>query len=385
MIEIELEKFETEGYLILRNVVPVGIMDGLRESAEKVLHKRWPDGIEEDNFQPMIHGLERYVDEETADLIEFCYNEEILEANRKLFRAEQIAPAAIFMMNNPVADHGPWWWHRDVSPLGSKGPLEGLQMDNIANGPVILHWNVALYDDDVYWVVPGSHLRPNTEAENEQLSAVPHTYANGQRPQGEKRHEPLPGSVCADLKAGDAVINYLELFHWGSNYSPKLRRTYHIGYRSFGARFYYEGYRRDLEFARFMSPRVQEMLQQFQHLYDEECDAVERAFRGIIDRDEGSFRAALVQLHPAEKARFVCVVHLCRIAQEMETGGWPEYADRFDKGEKKTLWDRFRALDQALMADEEQWFPGFQIKGPSRYRLNEMPPAFDTDKFVASW
>jgi hypothetical protein len=41
-----------------------------------------------------------------------------------------------------------------------------------------MHWNVALYDDEVLWVVPGSHLRPNTDEENRQLAAVDHHYGN---------------------------------------------------------------------------------------------------------------------------------------------------------------------------------------------------------------
>ena len=386
MIAVDVEKFNRDGYLILPQIVPPSLLDSLRESAEVALERRWPEGIPPETFQPMIHGLQGYVDEDTADLIEFCFREDVLQANRELMGTPVVGPAAIFMMNNPVVEHGPWWWHRDVSPLVTKGPLEGLIWGNRAHGPVVLHWNVALYDDDVYWVVPGSHDRFNTDDENRQLSAVPHGYGNGQLPQGEKRHEPLPGSVCADLRAGDAIVNFLELYHWGSNYSPKLRRTYHIGYRTFaGPRFFYEGYSRSWDNAEFLSPRAQGLLKKFAELYDEECDQVEAVFRAAIEGDSRTFLQSLARLHPGEEARFTCAVHLCRIAEEMTAGRQEEFLDRFTENEVAVLWLRFQALDAALLTDGEQWVPGFQIKAPTRRRLNELPPNFGLEELIASW
>ena len=386
MIAVDVDRFNREGYLILRQVVPPDQLEALRESAEVVLKKRWPDGIPPETFQPMIHGVQSYVDVNTANLVEFCFREDVLQANRDLMRTPVVAPSAIFMMNNPVVDHGPWWWHRDVSPLVTKGPLEGLIRGNRAHGPVGLHWNIALYDDDVYWVMPGSHDRFNTDEEDRQLSAVDHHYGNGQLPQSEKRHEPLPGSVCADLKTGDAVVNLQETYHWGSYYGPKLRRTYHIGYRTFaGPRFFYEGYTRSWQNAELLSPRAQQLLRECAQLYDEECNVVEAVFRAAIAADRAAFLAEVARLHPGEEARFVCAIHLCRIAQEMTQGRWEEFGDRFTGEEVATLWRRFEALDAALLTEQDQWVPGFQIKGPTRYRLNELPPGFGFDELVASW
>jgi len=44
----------------------------------------------------------------------------------------------------------------------NEGPSQGLQEDFMANGPAVLQMNIAVYDDKVLWVVPGSHKRPNT-------------------------------------------------------------------------------------------------------------------------------------------------------------------------------------------------------------------------------
>jgi hypothetical protein len=205
-------------------------------------------------------------------------------------------------------------------------------------------------------------------------------------PRGEKRHEPLPGSLCADLKAGDAIVNFLELYHWGSNYGPKRRRTYHIGYRTFaGPRFFYEGYSRNWENAHYLSDRAQRLLRDCSELYDEECDLVEAVFRAAIAADVPAFFANLSRLHPGQEARFVCAIHLCRIAQEMAAGKQEEFLNRFTEAEVAELWDRFASLDAALTTEQEQWVPGFQIKGPSRYRLNELPPDFGLEELVASW
>ena len=67
-------------------------------------------------------------------------------------------------------------------------PLEELQMDLLENGPKYLQWNIPLYDDDVLWVVPGSHRRINTEEENRQLLENPRI--------------PLPGGIPAETQSG---------------------------------------------------------------------------------------------------------------------------------------------------------------------------------------
>ena len=382
----DVGEFIDQGYVVVRGAVPPELLEPLRQSTECLVRRQWPGGIPVDLFQPWVKGVERAVDRSTSNLVDFFISDRIRGVASQLMGGVEAAPSATFLMCNPVRDFGPWWWHRDVSPLGTKGPLQGLQMDTRANGPVHLHWNIAFYDDDVLWVVPGSHLRPNTEAENRQLAAVPHGYANGQLPQGEKRHEPLPGSVCVDLKAGDGVINHLELLHWASYYGPdKLRRTYHIGFRTFeGPRFFYEGFERNVDFAANLSPQSRSRFEHWLRLYRKECNVVETAFRALIDVDVESFHTALATLHPGEEARFVCVIHLCRIAQRMYESADEEFGTRFSRSEIDTLWRRFGALDDALRTDEEQYLPGLQIVGPSHCNLYDMPD-MDLEGFVASW
>ena len=121
-------------------------------------------------------------------------------------------------MCSPVRDHGTGGhrgWHRDLYPPFS-APVQAYAEDILENGPRYVQWNIPLYDDDVLWVMPGSHNRLNTAEENRLLA-------------GDER-VPFPGGVQTDLKAGDGVVYILPILHWGSRYDRTLRRTLHGGF-----------------------------------------------------------------------------------------------------------------------------------------------------------
>ena len=159
------------------------------------------------------------LDAQTAQTIEIWLHENLHGVSSELLGLEDAGVTEMMMMCNPVRDHGPAAWHRDFSPYYC-APLQGYTEDIIENGPRYIQWNVPLYDDDVLWVVPGSHLRPETEEETRQLLKDPRV--------------PLPGAQQVELKAGDAVVYTNILLHWGSIYTAKLRRTVHFSYRAFG-------------------------------------------------------------------------------------------------------------------------------------------------------
>ena len=60
-------------------------------------------------------------------------------------------------------------------------------------------------------VVPGSHRRPNTDAENAQLLEDVHSQIS-------------PEALQVKLKAGQGALYTNTILHWGSNYTSKLRR-----------------------------------------------------------------------------------------------------------------------------------------------------------------
>ena len=178
-IKVDAAQFMEDGFLILRNVIDPGQFAALRSGVEILVQRKWPDGIPDGHFQPMM-GVRDYVDESTGHVMELLLQENMLGVARQLMpRAGFVAPAYTFMILNPLTDKGPWFWHRDMNPP-REGPLQGLQEDFMANGPAVLQMNIAVYDDKVLWVVPGSHKRPNTDAENAQLASVPHGYGHRQ-------------------------------------------------------------------------------------------------------------------------------------------------------------------------------------------------------------
>lgn len=385
-MEPDRQKFIDDGYVIVQQVISPDMLEPLRDSFEQVVHREWPDGVPDGHFQPRIYGWTRHVDESNINAAELLYHDNTFGVVQQLMQTPDVGLVGDYLMCNPTENHGPWFWHRDFSPV-NEGPLQGVQMDFMACGPVYVQWNIALYDDDVFWVVPGSHRRANTGEENRQMAAVPHSYVHGQLPQGDKRHEPLPNSLRVDLKAGDGVVYNNSLLHWGSNYSSKLRRCIHLGYRGFNtSRYFHQGFGRELPvYMKHLPPKFSTYYQRLLQLHDHECNTVENIFRAVLDKDEVALRQHLAILHPGEATRFVCLIHLCKFAQHMAEGKDNEYGPRFTDKEAKTIWQRFGPLDDALQTDTEQYMPGFLARGPSRYRFYDLPVDFGIDEFVAGW
>lgn len=100
------------------------------------------------------------MDKATDNTVQFCLHQNTLGVSQKLMSATDVAVTLMALMCSPVKDHGPASWHRDIDPV-HQAPLNGVQMDMMANVPGYLQWNIPLYDDNVFWVVPGSHCRPN--------------------------------------------------------------------------------------------------------------------------------------------------------------------------------------------------------------------------------
>ena len=239
-------------------------------------------------------------------------------------------------------------------------------------------------------LVPGSHRRFNTEEEDRQLLADPHV--------------PLPGGMQVELHGGGRVVYSLPIMHWGSNYSPSLRRTIHGGYSN-------HTYYPDLSYTRYLSPPDREKLERWDQRSGQMNDHTESALRAAINQDAAGFREGLEKLQPGrgEKSKLLATVFLCKAAyfinllkhpdregvlpdlRRRSTQGhhstlnWgPAFADRFTRAESEVLWERSEPLDARLQADEEHFAPGF-LSGPMRYYFNEMPADLDVEAFMSSW
>ena len=404
-MKVDRTQFMEEGYLVFREVIPPEELDSLRESYELMVSRQrelWsrerapndpPGGVWETSAQPRLllgrDPLAGHVDEKTASAIEIWAHENMQGVSSELLDTEDAGVTEMMLMCNPVKDRGPATWHRDHHPIDT-APLQGYIDDIVETGPRYVQWNLSLYDDSVLWVLPGSHLRVNSEAENEQLLADPKV--------------PLPGAVQTHLNAGDGVVYILPILHWGSNYSKKMRRTIHGGFAN------YTHYPAS-DYLDYLSPEVQEKFDRWNARSNEMKTWCEEALRATIEKDATAYHTALEKLHPerGEKAKMLSTVFLCKAAcfvalthgyeladlpDELKNRGkgphpitlnWgPPFAERFTKEEASVLWDRFKPLDALLKTDEELYLPGFQ-SGPMHYYFNEMPADFGVADFIKTW
>ena len=379
-MEIDRAAYLRDGYVILRCMTPPELLDTLRDSFEHLVRRQYPDGLASGRppWQPRVFDFDQFFEPSSAAAAEFCVHDNVMETTRRLLQVETAGLCYLYLMGNPARDYGPWFWHRDHSHY--HGPLLGMQQDFVQNGPDHLQWNIALYDDDVFWVVPGSHIRRNTEAEDRQLAAIPHCYAQRDEPApGSPRHTPLPGSLSVDLKAGDGVAYDTMLLHWGSNYTSRLRRCIHIGTRGLRARRYYHDYCDSDNIAPYLSAPKRREFEQARRLYREEQERLHATLRAIVERDEAGFWEGLAFLHPG--IRMCGLIKLGILVRNMREQPDPPMGAEFTQ----SLWQRFASLEEALKVEGGDYQPSFQLRERIPYRVYEMPEGYDTDDFVAGW
>ena len=329
------------------------------------------------------------LDRETAPAVEGWLEEHIRGVRSTLLDEPTAAVTQMMMMCSPVRDHGPAQWHRDLHPIDT-APLQGYIDDIVEAGPRYVQWNIPLYDDSVLWVVPGSHLRFNTPEENAVMGADP--------------CQPVPSGVQTHLEAGDGVVYILPILHWGSNYSPLLRRTAHGGFST------HTGID-DLSFIQHLSQQAADTFEGFVEQSNDMRQHTESALRAVIAGNGRAYTEALDGLHRqrGEKGRILSTVFLCKTALSIRlykeppfpeipedldrrirgahpiTLNWgSEFGDRFTASEAEALWERFAPLDTLLRTAEEQFVPGFQ-SDPMSYHFNDMPSNYATSDFIASW
>ena len=404
-MQINRDQFLEDGYLVLKQIIPSDQLDDLRISYEHLVEKqkviwsteRSPEapygGVWETAAQPRLllqqSPLADLIDQQTASAVEIWLHPNTQGVSSKLLGLPNAAVTEMMLMCNPVSDRGPAAWHRDIHPIDT-APLQGYIDDIIETGPRYVQWNIPLYDDDVLWIVPGSHLRPNTDQENSQLRADPRV--------------PLPDGIQTHLKAGDGVIYITPILHWGSNYSSKMRRTIHGGFSN------HTQYP-NLDFVEHLTTPGQQMFENWDSRSIEMQNHTESALRAAIKQDRHNYYSNLEKLSPGRKekgkilttiflSKAVCFINLNKnpnfegVSDDLRqkapnahptTLNWgAEFADRFSLEEARILWDRFKIIEAKLQADEEHFYPGFQ-SGPMRYFFNQMPTDFNVADLVASW
>ena len=395
-------QFLRDGFLVVRDAIPSPELKSLRTSYETLLDRQrdvWrqerspgdpPGGLWDTAAQPRLRGCENFVDSETADAVELWLSEPILGTARQLIDSD-VGVTGMYMMCNPTYDYGPANWHRDIHPI-DLGPMEQMQKALIESGPTYIQWNIPLYDDDVLWVVPGSHIRLNTEEETRSLLT--------------DNRVPIPGGVQVALQAGDVLVYINYILHWGSSYRREpRRRTIHGGHTIYPNWI-------DLGFTQHLSDESRRLFEDWSARTVELKNDTERALRSVLDSDAAAYAKALKALRPStgSATQVQLTIWLCKAAMHIHnlkrmdydrlpdefvtraasphpiTLNWgPEFAERFSKLEADTLWDQFGFVeDRLLAADGEDFAPGYQSRAIPYY-LESLPNEFSMDDFVSSW
>lgn len=402
------EKFLTDGFVILPDVVPPDQLDSLRDTVDELVERhRAVDESWDTNPTPRV-DMGRYVDAETDQALRFVLGETTLGVSTQLLGCspDSVALSSMSVLCNPEFEpdapppSGQSWgtdprnWHRDIRP-DHDAPLSALLADEQANGPAYTQWNIALYDDSILHLIPGSHRRLTSEVERTQL-----------REEGGTRSR-LSGSLRAELKPGSGVVYNSMLLHWGSKYSNRQkRRTVHLGYRSFGRIIPTQ---RDCALTERIcnilpkDTSQQRAIERSFALYRKEFNGYEEAFRAVVAGDADRFHAALAHLHPAKEGRLTCIILLSRLARNVNDFSGSrddqvrlnsgtqaatvemqqQLTSRFTPTDIDQLWARFGKLDASLRATETTHVSGF-LGPPTNYLYEQLPTDLSAESAVAT-
>ena len=314
------EKFVQDGYAILRGVVPVDQLKSQRHAYDLIVARaRQRDPVWYTTAAART-GVVAYLDKDTVQTLKFALHDNTFGTSSEALgrEAENVALASVSVLCNPEFEpiktptSGQSWgtdprnWHRDVRP-DHDGPLSALLADEEANGPGYAQWNIAIYEDSILYLIPGSHRRLTSEVEAMQLKSVGGTQS------------PLSGCVCADLKPGDGIIYNSILLHWGSKYSQRQkRRTIHLGYRTFGRLLPHQRECRLPERVSEILPANTQQRQRLENgfaLFRNEYTMLREIFREVVADDAAQFQTrAYFKTFPTQRS-------IKQAVQIRETGG----------------------------------------------------------------
>ena len=225
---IDRALFLSQGFVILRGVVPPELLQPVRSAYEVLvgrprdLWRRQGSDTWDTSAQPRLNlkpyeelgGVGLPIDESAAAAVELWCHPNLQRASSQLLGIPDAGVTEMMLMCNPVAFEGPSSFHRDFSAPHS-APIEAYIDLNKEGSTRYLQWNLCLHDDKVLGLVPRSHLLMNTSDQNARMSA------------DQSGH--MPGAVQTQLRAGDAAVYMMPILHAGLHYSPVRRRTVHGG------------------------------------------------------------------------------------------------------------------------------------------------------------
>ncbi len=206
MLKSQLNELNTNGFVLLPQKVSLKTIEAARLAYQRMLAKV------ENKAYPFYRVYDDYLRFNVAG-IEHIFHPDIYE--KDLFKAaveshvlqdscEAIGTKKPVMLLNRIhcTTHYSHTgiWHRDGNPLEKETTIQ------VA---------VYLYDENRLWVIPGSHLRPNTPEENRLIK--------------ESIKADLPGQITAGGKAGDVLLFKSSILHRASSIGKRAHIHFRFG------------------------------------------------------------------------------------------------------------------------------------------------------------
>ena len=233
--ERHIEEYQTLGYTVFRGIVPATLIEDLRRQCDLGARLgREADGPNAQRFVPRaIEGID------LQPFRDFLELPDIRESVAKVLPSEVISSTVESMFSvliEPSEFAYCTQWHRDWRDNVKGLDLARWEVD-YKDMDLFNQVNCALYEDSCTWVVPGSHLRLDTDAEIARFPARPIPGPDNRDGLNNSERErvcleycqSLPGSQRLLLDAGDYCLYRNSLWHLG-NYIPyRKRATLHHG------------------------------------------------------------------------------------------------------------------------------------------------------------
>lgn len=244
------QEFNEKGYIVKTILAPEEIAPLKKAADELMAHEIY-------QAQKKLHQVSFLQPEFKAQkLHDIIHHPLILQTVEKLLGPRLIIDNAALLMGDPGAEYKQGW-HRDVLQIPEHLIDESVFSADIFHNNVQI--NLALVEDACFWAVPGSHIRPNSEAENIAFGGSKHmSPVTAQMPEG----------ISIKLQPGQAAFYNNNMIHRGyCGLLTKPRRTIHLGYHSATHKPTYHFY--VLKFAEYtpeylatLTPEVRKMLEE---------------------------------------------------------------------------------------------------------------------------
>jgi hypothetical protein len=210
-------------------VIPASLLRDLRREAEKARELAHAEGGPDAQRLQPVYAYSELNHQVFRDFRSLPVLWEAVEMCLGTERRDSNVMAILFQ---PSRDPWTTGWHRDLPPLGT---TEEQDLNVIFDLKRYNQFNAALYDDHSFWVVPGSHVRDDTEEERRICKAGPPDkdapVSSEEKELACMRHvRSMPGGVNIVLAAGDLAFYRAVAWHLGT-YVPYVRRaTLHDGF-----------------------------------------------------------------------------------------------------------------------------------------------------------